>query len=199
MLALTDAATRARGEVASLEHGAVRSIPSLWADPVMGIRVISRTNQEPVRAPPRDTKPFIRRPNDPHEPVGANGVGSVLGAIASCLIAAVRSRARSGVRARSCEIAQRPRIVRGPAGAAAVRGRGLTPPPRRFVDARCQMARRSPISRHACRPVLSQPCFSPCSRHAFSAGLACGGGQQDPRAIMAVIFWLDPQNRDGAP
>jgi len=39
------------------------------------------------------------------------------------------------------------------------------------------------------------PLFSAC----LSAGLACGGGQQDPRAIMAVIFWLDPQNRDGAP
>src|SRR5215472_1062425 len=58
---------------------------------------------------------------------------------------------------------------------------GLAPPPRRFVDARCQMARRSAISRNACRPVLSQPCFAPCSRHAFPAGLACGVDPADRR------------------
>jgi hypothetical protein len=106
-------------------------------------------------------------------------VGSVLGAIAACLIAAVRSRARSGVRAPSCEIAQRPRIVRGLAGAAAICGRGLTPPPRRFVDARCQMARRSPISRHACRPVLSQPCFSPAQSGLFGRARQA----DEPRAV----------------
>jgi hypothetical protein len=108
-------------------------------------------------------------------------VGSVLGAIAACVIAAVRSRARSGVRAPSCEIAQRPRIVRGLAGAAAICGRGLTPPPRRFVDARCQMARRSAVSRYACWPVFSQPCIASYSRHALPTGVARGMDPADER------------------